>query len=186
MPKEFPRLIIALTVTALVVGFLVAVVERITREPIATAEARAFTKALRSILPPDSPAPQPVVITLDDGTTNTVYIAGKAIAIEIATPNGYGGEIDILLGFDKDDTLYGYSVIRQHETPGLGDKIKSPHFANTLLKRNAFATDWRVTKDGGDIDAITAATVSSRAVLDAIRSALPLLRTTRINVAEPM
>ena len=179
MKKEFPRLIVALTVTALVVGLLVAVVERITREPIATAEARAFTKALRGVLPPDSPTPQPVVITLNDGTTNTVYIAGKAVAIVASTPNGYGGKITLLLGFTADDTLYGYHVLHQTETPGLGDKIKSHHFRDSLIKRNAFTTDWRVKQDGGDIDAITAATISSRAVTDTIRSSLPLLRATR-------
>jgi len=116
------------------------------------------------------------------------------VAIETYTNSGFGGLIKIMVGFEPDGTIYNYQVLEHKETPGLGTHMAEwfKPSSGVVKKRNVFA-DWLfgvkpssggdsksivgknpgkvkmiVSKDGGDIDAITAATISSRAFLDAV------------------
>ncbi len=168
--KETPRLILSLTAIAALAGFLVALADAGTREPIARAKAQAFTAALMEVLPAGVSDPEPRILRMADGASNTVYVADGAIAMEVRSPNGYAGEIVLLLGFTADDRLYNYTVLDHKETPGLGAKIAGS-FRAAVTNRPAATTVWKVKKDGGDIDAITAATISSRAVCEAIAAA---------------
>jgi electron transport complex protein RnfG len=168
--KESLRLIFTLTAIAAIAGFLVALADAATREPIARARTRAFNTALREVLPAGVPDPEPRVVRLADGISNTVYVADGAIALEARSPNGYAGDIVLLLGFTAEDRLHNYTVLDHKETPGLGAHIAGA-FRASVTNRPAATTAWKVKKDGGDIDAITAATISSRAVCEAIAGA---------------
>lgn len=92
-----------------------------------------------------------------------------------SSANGFGGTIKVMVGFDQDGKIVNYSVLEQSETPGLGTKMvdwfKTPKGNQDIRQLNPSEVDFTVSKDGGDIDAITAATISSRAFLKSINEA---------------
>lgn len=110
-----------------------------------------------------------------------VYIARKddtpvAAVIEATAPDGYSGAIQLLVGADFDGTILGTRVTEHHETPGLGDKIElriSDWITHFVGKKIAGASDthWAVKKDGGDFDQFTGATITPRAVVNAVKRA---------------
>jgi len=100
-----------------------------------------------------------------------------AIAVEGVTQKGYGGEIRLMAGFTANGIVHNFQILEASgETPGLGSKIKSDKFRNRLVPRPVTAS-WKLKKDGGKIDAITAATISSRAALEALRDAIAKYKT---------
>jgi electron transport complex protein RnfG len=122
------------------------------------------------------------------GTTSpsVVYRArkqNKPVAAVLApiAPNGYAGAINLLVGIYADGTLAGVRVVSEHETPGLGDAIEADRsdwitkFAGRSLS-NMTAKQWKVKRDGGDIDQFTGATISPRAVVTAVHNALLYFR----------
>ena len=94
-------------------------------------------------------------------------------AIESFSNNGFSGEVRLIVGFNPDGTIYRTEVLSQHETPGLGDKMErsKSDFAQQFDGKNPADFHLAVSKDGGDVDAITAATISSRAYTEAIARA---------------
>ena len=99
----------------------------------------------------------------------------KGVGIESFTNSGYSGRIDVLLAVSPEGTIYNYKVVYSKETPGLGSKLSNPNFKEQFKgKSMAPGFVWKVKKDRGDVDAITAATISSRAVLDALVRGLKL------------
>ena len=182
--------------TALLAGFsifgvaLVAVTEQVTRERIAANE-RAYTlRSLDEILPPESRNNEMFTdtITVTDpellGSDQpvTVYRArldGRPVAaiLRITTPNGYSGPIRLLVGIFDDGRVAGVRVVGHRETPGLGDAIESDRsdwildFAGRSLGDPPEA-GWSVKRDGGVFDQFTGATITPRAVVEAVRAAL--------------
>lgn len=104
---------------------------------------------------------------------------GKPVAIVIPAiaPNGYNGPIDLLVGIYHDSTLAGVSVVKHRETPGLGDAVEATRsdwihgFAGKSLG-NPVQKKWKVKRDGGEFDQFTGATITPRAVVTAVHSAL--------------
>ena len=94
-----------------------------------------------------------------------------AVAVEGRSKNGYGGDVALMVGMSADGKLVDYEVIQASETPGLGTKMSADAFKKPLLGK-ALGSAWKVKKDGGEVDAITAATLSSRAALECIRDAV--------------
>ena len=110
-----------------------------------------------------------------------VYIAkqdGQPVAavLEATAPDGYSGAIQLLVGADFNGTVLGTRVTEHHETPGLGDKIELrlsdwiTHFAGKKIS-TANDAHWAVKKDGGDFDQFTGATITPRAVVNAVKRA---------------
>jgi electron transport complex protein RnfG len=107
----------------------------------------------------------------------TFYVARKqgefvGAAFETSSSKGYGGKITILVGVNAGGKVNGIEILEHTETPSLGGRMQRPEFTARFAGRSIRETDWRVRKDGGDIDEITSATISSRAVLEAVRSGL--------------
>jgi electron transport complex protein RnfG len=100
-----------------------------------------------------------------------------ATVFTLTAPDGYNGNIELLIGIYHDDSIAGISVIQHNETPGLGDKIE-PRKSNWLQQfkglslTNTPSEQWKVKKDGGQFDAFTGATITPRAVLKAIERGL--------------
>ncbi|MBO4231732.1 MAG: RnfABCDGE type electron transport complex subunit G, partial [Bacteroidales bacterium] len=83
---------------------------------------------------------------------------------------GFGGAFTLMVGFDSEGKILGTEVLSASETPGLGDKINADKsdFSKQFAGKNPAEFQLKVKKDGGDVDAITAATISSRAYCDAV------------------
>ena len=159
----------------------VGAVYMITKDPIAQADAQAKVDALTKVLPPFETTTS-AVQTIDDMPI-TVYTATKegvvaGYAVETMSKDGFGGAISLMVGFTPEGEVVNVSVLKQAETPGLGTKMADE--GNSLLAsiqgqrlEEKKLVDGRlaVKKDGGDVDALTAATISSRAYVNAVNRA---------------
>ena len=172
------KLIIVLTVICAVCSALLAAVFKNTEEPINNALKTRTGKAAALVMPAGSGLPQ-----LCEAKGISYFIAKKggqvtAVAIEGHSKNGYGGEVQLMVGLGMDGKLISFEVVKASETPGLGSKMSSDAFKNPI-KGRPINGNWTVKKDGGEIDAITAATISSRAALECIRDAIAKFNTIR-------
>lgn len=96
------------------------------------------------------------------------------VVTDAKSPNGYGGEITIMVSADREGNILDFAAFKHSETPGLGAKIQGEDFAAKICVQKV-TSNWRVKKDGGDVDGITSATISSRAVCEAIASVRDIL-----------
>lgn len=178
--NESLKLVSSVTVICLVSALLVAVAHDKTLKPIAAAEAAEKTNAILAVLPEGSNNPQElsVAVTWPDrtSTTNIYWKTEKGYAMEMTAPNGYSGDIKMMLGFTTEGNFWSYKVLAHAETPGLGGNI-TKSFLDNVKNRPASGTKWKVVKDGGDIIPITAATISSRAVCGAIERGVKVFET---------
>lgn len=154
----------------------VGVVNSITAKHIEQANMLAAEEAIKAVLPQFDSVIS-AELTLDE-LPIVVYTAtakGQIIgyAIKTVSKNGFGGEIELMVGFEVDGVIRNVNVLKQNETPGLGTKMADDDNAliNSLKGQNPSQITLKVKKDGGDVDALTAATISSRAYVDAIARA---------------
>ncbi len=154
----------------------VGLVYKVTEEPIRIAKEANIKLALGDVLPEfDESSGSAIQI---DGIEMMVYTASKGgkpvgYAVQTATKKGFSGEFKLMVGFTPDGKVYKVKVLEHSETPGLGDKMGqegNPLFAS-FEGRNPSQMKLAVTKDGGDVDALTAATITSRAYVDAVARA---------------
>ena len=177
MKSTLKNMVLVLFAITLVCSACVGVVNMITEQPIADAKAKADKTALENVLPAfDSAMETEYEI---DGLAIKVYTATQAdrtvgYAVKTATKAGFGGTVRLMVGFDCEGTILNINVLEQSETPGLGTKMcdeGNPLLTSFKDKKPAEMT-LKVRKDGGDVDALTAATISSRAYTDAVARAL--------------
>lgn len=166
--SSFKNMSICLLVICLVCSALLAGVYALTAEPIAAAAKAKNEAAIKEVLP-DAVASieEERTVTVNgteytynlgyDGQGNTV---GCAINVETL---GFGGPIAIKVGFDVNGIIWNTKVLSQAETPGLGAKCTEPSFSDQFKGFNPGEKKLAVKKDGGDVDAITASTITSRA-----------------------
>ena len=181
MKSTLVNMTAVLFVITLVASACVGVVNMITEEPIALAKEAATKAALTEVLPAfDSTEEQTLNI---EELPITVYTATKegqvtGYAVQTMTKQGFNGVVRLMVGFTPDGEVVNVNVLEQSETPGLGTKMADE--GNPLLGsiqgqklENKKLVDGKlaVTKDGGDVDALTAATISSRAYVDAVNRA---------------
>lgn len=185
------QLIVSLTVIALVAGVALATVYSATKKPIAEARFKKKMNAISEVLP-GFDGTKDVLDEIkwmpDDGKDSlTVYLAlrdGELLgsAVETYTDIAYSGRFTIMVGFDPQGVISGTAVLQMSETPGLGDKIdknKNADFSGQFIEKDPANFKLKVKKDGGDVDAITAATISSRAFCDATERAYKTYMTVR-------
>lgn len=180
MKSSFKNMVIVLTATAAVMGAVLALVHEVTAEPVHQAEINAKNEALAMVLPEFDNDPSATMQTLTvDGESRPVQIyTGKkgddvcGIAVESYTSEGFSGDIIVMVGFDTEGKLTGYKVLQHAETPGLGAKADD-WFRDPTDSRSVIGTssDIALKKDNGEIDGITAATITSRAFVDAVNRA---------------
>ena len=160
-------MVLSLTLISGVCAAVLAFVNGLTQEPIRATAAANEQKAVKAVLPPTVAtveADGPVFVGKD--------AAGKVVgyAAKGSDAGGYGGDIVLMVGFEADrKTVVCYKTLAAAETPGLGMKLNAPEFAGQFAGRDGSALS--VTKDGGEIEAITSATITSRAVCRAIADA---------------
>ena len=162
-------MLLSLTAIALVAAFALAAINGVTEEPIAQAQEAKVQAAIKAVLPDFDKLEAK---DIDGNKCNIAYDAqGNVVgaAIEAGNDNGFGGHLQVMVGFDKEGNVYGYSILESHETPGLGAKAGEwfqKDGKGSIIGRNP-STALTVKKDGGDVDAISGSTITSRAFLTA-------------------
>ena len=176
--SSFTNMVLVLTSICLICSAIMGFVYSVTAEPIRLAEVAEIDNAISAVVPEFDNAPSSEVTSIEnEGRISEVYpakmgekIVGYAIK---TTVSGFGGPMQIMVGFTSDGTIYNTSVISHSETPGLGNKVetkKSP-FSAQFKGMDPKITKMSVKKDGGDIDAISASTISSRAYTKGVDNA---------------
>lgn len=173
MESSLKNMVLVLFTITLLSSAAVGGVYMLTEEPIAQAKMAAVNNALKQVLPEyEATTSQDIEVNALPIKVHTATVADKAVgyAVESISKNGFGGEVRLMVGFDTEGTILNINVLEQKETPGLGTKMADE--GNVLLAslkdKNAAQINLTVKKDGGDIDALTAATISSRAYAEAV------------------
>ena len=178
MKSTLVNMVLSLGIITVVAAAALAGVYTLTEEPIAQAKAEKQKAAIGQVLPDiqfnNNPADEATEVTVD-GETVTVFPARQddelvGMAVESHDTNGFSGLITMMYGFNAAGDITGYAVMQHAETPGLGSKMGEwfCNPAHSIIGLNAATSNLTVSKDGGDVDAITAATISSRAFLRAL------------------
>lgn len=173
------RLVIVLTCISLLAALALTGVYALTKGPIELGQKEKKEKALQAVLPDYEGTVRDTLIVDADNEEIPVHLAiGKdgelcGAGIETYTKKAFAGRFDLMVGFNAEGTIVNTEVLKAGETPGLGDKINKDKsdFAMQFNHQNPADYKLVVKKDGGDVDAITAATISSRAYCDAVQRA---------------
>lgn len=183
LESTFRNMFLSLFIITVVVGLILSQVNKLTAEPIAIAKAQKLENAIKDVVPEfdNSPSNESYWMSTENGDSLMVYPALKGnevvgFAISSFSSNGFSGDIEIMVGFDTQSKIINYSVLSHAETPGLGSKmtdwfkdLNKP--SQNVVGRKMDEGLLHVSKDGGQIDAITASTITSRAFLEAVNKA---------------
>ena len=172
LESSFANMVIVLTVITVIAAAALGAMNNATAEPIAASKKAKQEAAIKAVLPEFASVDTAVIVNEQkifrayDAENNLV-----GIAIETAEL-GFGGDITTMVGFDANGTIVNYSLLQHAETPGLGSKLVDWFLVKSDIRgANSANMPLRVSKDGGEYDAITAATISSRAFLNSINKA---------------
>lgn len=171
LESSLTNMVIVLTVISVIAGGVLAYVNKITAGPIEQIKAETLNNALKSVLNAEQMPTVTATDTIDEWTI--VYQTDNGTAVQAAT-DGFGGKLKVLVGFTADGTISGYSVLEHAETPGLGAKAGEwfqEGGKGCIVGKKPAEKELTVSKDGGDVDAITASTITSRAFLQAVNNA---------------
>jgi electron transport complex protein RnfG len=201
LQSTFKNMFLSLSIICLTVALVLAKLNAITAEPIAEARAHRLQNAIMVVVPAfdNDTVAEAFKMPIGQGDSLQVYPATKngelvGFAVNSFSNNGFSGNIQILVGFDMEGKIVNYSVLHHAETPGLGDKmeewfrpqeqtnrsliekifsfeVKAERRNSSIIGRNLSHGLLSVTNDGGDIDAITASTITARAFLEAVNRA---------------
>ncbi|HMA75724.1 MAG TPA: RnfABCDGE type electron transport complex subunit G [Candidatus Krumholzibacteriaceae bacterium] len=183
--KEIFRLTLVLTVITAVSAGVLAFVSYQTEEPIRKALQEEKMTAARNVLPPfDNKIIEDRKFVVNSAGDTIEVFRGKkdgkitGAAFPVISADGYSGDIEFLVGVNRDGVIQGVEILKHSETPGLGAKIQSGEFRDQFEGHSIDNTRvWEVKKDGGEFEQITGATISSRAVTRAIRKGLNFYET---------
>ena len=178
LASTFPNMVIVLTVVALVSALALSFTYSATKKARELVQVKRTLKALKEVLPEFDNNPNDEKHKIDKGEYKDLEfypakIEGQAIGTAVRTysDKAFSGRIWIMVGFDNENKIVKISVFPNKETPGLGTKIKEPKFKNQFNGKDPASFKLKVKKDGGQVDAISAATISSRAFCDAVNRA---------------
>lgn len=183
LESSITNMVLVLVGVALITGGILAYVNHITEAPIKLQAEKTLEDGIKAVM-------GGVQLSVAENDTvkqtikgkETVFVVHKTVdsnkqdlgvAVE-STTSGFGGDLKVLVGFDKDGNILGYTILQHAETPGLGakaDKWFQKEGKGDIIGKNPNKDNLTVKKDGGDIDAITASTITSRAFLLAVTQA---------------
>ena len=161
---------IVLTVISVVAGAALAYVNEVTKGPIAEIQQKNEAQAIKTVLCDDNAV---ITDTIVNGDV-TLYLTANGAAVKTVDPKNesFSGGLTIMVGLDREFKVLGYTVLVSNETPGLG--AKASEWFQEGGKGNIIgrvAGQFKTSKDGGDVDAITASTITSRSFLRAVNNA---------------
>ena len=175
--STFINMLLTLLVISFVASLALGSIYNLTKEPIELAKKAKKEQAIKEVIPAFDTLVSSRVPSIDGPDSleiNQAYLQGDLVGTAVSTYSNKGydaTQIQLVVGFLPDKKINNIVVIQQKETPGLGTKMKEDKFKDQF--RGIDPTSFRLTvkKDGGDVDAITAATISSRAFCDAVERA---------------
>ena len=185
--STFVSMVATLSIVALVAAALLGGVYEVTKEPIRLADLRKRNEAIQAVVPAFDSVPAAKILKYGmDGDSLTLYPAVKdgqviGTAVETFTNSGFSGLFKLMVGFDNSGNITDIAVLSHAETPGLGDKMEraKSDFHVQFMGKNPDNFKLAVTKDNGDVDAITASTITSRAYCEAVQRAYEAWKATR-------
>jgi Na+-translocating ferredoxin:NAD+ oxidoreductase subunit G len=176
--SNFFNMVSTLLVISIVAAISLGSVYNLTKGPIDLAKQKKQEEAIRKVLPEFDRIETMKVKANDLADSLQFNMAYKldefvGVAINTFTNKGFSGNIKIMVGLRPDGTIHNTSVLEHKETPGLGDKMQQnkSDWSLQFNDKNPESFNLKMKKDGGSIDAITAATISSRAFTDAVQRA---------------
>ncbi|MGL4993059.1 MAG: RnfABCDGE type electron transport complex subunit G [Bacteroidales bacterium] len=182
LESTFLNMVLVLTAITCIAGAALAGVFKLTEDPIRLSNLAKQKVALEAVCPEfdNNPLDESRQVEVN-GVQAMIYTARKGevfvgSAVETITKKGFSGEIRVMVGFEADGRIKGYQVLKHAETPGLGSKMQewfsaTDRPAQSIIGKNPGVNNLTVSKKGGEVDAITAATISSDAFLDAVKNA---------------
>ena len=176
--STFKNMVLSLTLISLGAAASLGFVYVMTKEPIEMSILNKKLDAIRQVVPDftNNPDEEKFLLPTGEGDSLEIYPAKKdgeiiGYAVNTNTKTGFSGNISLIVGFKPDGTIINISILEQKETPGLGTKMTESAFKDQFNNKNPSEFILKVKKDGGPVDAITAATISSRAFCDALQRA---------------
>lgn len=171
LKSSLTNMLVVLTVIAIIAAGVLASVNAVTAPQIEKINAENLAAGIKAVMGSDE-------IQVSDPWEKDAFVVydindkvgaklGKAV---VTSENGFSGAIKVLVGFNTEGDILGYTVLEHAETPGLGAKANE-WFQDKIVGMNPGKSNFTVSKDGGDVDAITASTITSRAFLKAIQNA---------------
>ncbi len=181
MKSTLKNMILSLLGITLITSSGVAVVYEITKDPIAVAQKAAIELSVTEVLPEfDESISEELTLDELPIIVHTAKKGGEVVgyAVQTASKRGYSGLITLMVGISVDDEVLGVSVLSHAETPGLGSKMcdEGNNLISSVKGASLGAMNLHVKKDGGDVDALTGATITSRAYCDALARAYAALK----------
>lgn len=174
--STFRNMVLSLTLISFGAAACLGFVYELTKKPIELSNLNKKLAAIKQVVPEfnNNPDSEMYKVPTGEGDSLEIYPAKKdneivGYAINTYSNKGFSGTINLMTGFKPDGSIINISVLYQKETPGLGTKMKEPEFKDQFTGKNPLEFPLKVKKDGGQVDAITAATISSRAFCDAVQ-----------------
>lgn len=178
--STFLNMTVIMTAVAIISAAAVTYVYQLTLPAVTENMKKAEVEAISDIFGDEfdnNPIAEKTAVPMKKGIKElNIYPLRKqdmiyAIAVKSYTNKGFGGELEIMTGFYIDGTMAGYKVLNHKETPGLGSKIMENEFISQFIGLKIEGGKLKLRKEGGQIDGITSATISSKALLDAVNNA---------------
>ena len=189
MNKDILKMVLGLTIVSTLAAISLALVYDMTKDKIAESKRQEMLKAIKTVMPkeienePDTDAVVLVTGKNKKGSDiKTSFYRGRkageivGVAFKTSTMLGYTGLIEVMVGIDPNGSIISIEILSHAETPGLGDYITKDWFKEKYQSKSLDNSVWLVKKDGGDFDQRTGATISARAVTDAVKKGLDLFK----------
>ena len=193
LESTLTNMVLALTGVAVIMGGILAYVNHLTEGPISEQKAKTLADGIKTVMASDdiTVAKTDTVCQNDAKGKELTYVVynvndgqGKSIGAAVeSTTMGFGGDLKVLVGFDAEGKILGYTLLEHAETPGLGakaDKWFQKGEKGDIIGKSP-AEPLTVSKDGGQVDAITASTITSRAFLLAVNNAYNAYKATPVD-----
>lgn len=175
----FMNMVISLFVITIISGFSLGYVNQLTEQPIKDAKVAKKTNAIKLVLPVFDNKPVEDVVLIKAGNVkdsievypafaNSEFVGAAVIG---SSEKGFSGLVKLMIGFKASGEIQNIEVLEQKETPGLGTKMKDEKFLQQFKDKNPSTYNLKVKKDGGEVDALTGATISTRAFTEATQMA---------------
>jgi len=181
--SNFRNMFLVLFAICLVASTTLGFIYQITKLPIEQTKLNKKLDAIKQVVPAftNDPTADMLILPTEEGDSLEVYPAKNndeivGYAVKTYTNKGFSGYVGLIVGFNPDGSIINIVVLEQKETPGLGTKMAEPQFKDQFNGKNPQNFQMVVKKDGGQVDAITAATISSRAFCDAVQRAYNTLQ----------